>query len=172
MQNISHLSSVQHALLCTRYLLALWDDLVYCYLLVWFSWAWVKCRGIFLGNTNFFFINSKALWSFRIIFTAICGEKMMPTDVSSLTNMAFVIFILATVCCVDTCLHSVLIVVCSSVRVEFSRWDQMYWSIAYEQLICYEGLLKKKKCNAYCLSSGQSWQWKPNRLPKSWVVLL
>lgn len=50
---------------------------------------------------------------------------MMTIDVSSLTNMAF-IFIVATVCCVDTCLLSVLMVVCSSVRVEFSRCGQMY----------------------------------------------
>lgn len=79
---------------------------------------------------------------------------MMTIDASSLTNTAFIIFILATVCCVDTCLHSVLMVACSGVRVEFSRYGQMYLSIVYEQLICSEGLFKKKKavleCNAYC----------------------
>lgn len=51
---------------------------------------------------------------------------MMTIDASSLTNMAFIIFILGTVCGVGTCLHSVLMVVCSSVGVEFSRYGHMY----------------------------------------------
>lgn len=41
---------------------------------------------------NFSFVDFKVLLSFRLIFTAICDKKMI-TDVSSLTNPAFIIFI-------------------------------------------------------------------------------
>lgn len=139
--------------------MALWEDLFYRCLLIWFSWAWVKWSDVFFLNMNFSFVNFKALWSFRITFTAICDEKMMMTDASSLTNTVF-IFTLATLCCVDTCLHPVLMVARSSARVEFSKCSQMCWSTAYEQLICTEGLFKKTnnnkpkptvlKCDAYC----------------------
>lgn len=38
---------------------------------------------------NFSFVDFKVLLSFRLIFTAICDKKMI-TDVSSLTNPAFI----------------------------------------------------------------------------------
>lgn len=179
MWNVSHLraASSNPGLFVLKYLLALWEDLVYWYLLVWFSWAWVKRSHIFLVTLNFSFVNFKALWSFRIIFTVICDEKMMTIDASSLTNTAFIIFILATGCCVDTCLHSVLMVACSSVRVEFSgviRCTVLLVMSNWFAMKVYQKTSKQNCFKVWCilLSSVQSWQWKPNRLLKCWVVLL